>query len=140
MAADIKAQVDDMRKKFAAYALGTKLAIVRALTESAILLEDDIKENFTMNVGGGKTHIPSEPGEPPAVDSGRLRGSFFHRMTNTEGFPVAEVGTNVEYAAALEFGTKSGRIKPRPYFIPAMARNDKEIKDKIAQSIKDVPV
>lgn len=38
------------------------------------------------------------------VDTGRLRASITHRVTPGRYGPVAEVGTNVDYAAAQEFG------------------------------------
>lgn len=45
------------------------------------------------------------------VDTGRLRNSITHRVRTELGANpriVAEVGTNVEYAAAQEFGTRHG--------------------------------
>lgn len=46
------------------------------------------------------------------VDTGRLRNSISHRIrpVGTTRL-VAEIGTNVEYAAAQEFGTKHMRGK-----------------------------
>lgn len=45
------------------------------------------------------------------VDTGRLRNSITHRVRTELGANarvVAEVGTNVEYAASQEFGTRTG--------------------------------
>lgn len=39
------------------------------------------------------------------VDTGRLRSSITTEMFVEDGAPVARVGTNVEYAAFIEFGT-----------------------------------
>lgn len=70
-----------------------------------------------------KPHRASAPGEPPAVDTGRLRASIgFERL----GPWTYRVGTGVEYAGYLEFGTigpeyTGGRILPRPFMRPALA-------------------
>ena len=73
----------------------------------------------------------SKPGEPPHVDTGRLRASIQVNWqgggeTGTDAPPqpsepfVVRVGTNVEYAYGLEFGTS--RVAPRPFLRPALDR------------------
>ena len=53
------------------------------------------------------------------VDTGRLRSSIIMRKgRDGMGFYV-EVGTNVHYAAFVEFGTS--RMAARPYLLPAVA-------------------
>lgn len=71
-------------------------------------------------VPGTKTrvHQASAPGEPPAVLEGRLRSSYNWRTgQDAKGFFV-EVGTNVEYAPFLEFGTV--KMEARPHVRPAV--------------------
>lgn len=81
-------------------------------------------------------HRASAPGQPPAVDTGTLRASinyYYDKPTR-----ICLVGTPVEYAGDLEFGTK--RIKPRPYFRPAVykyAGNDRLVK-KIAVHLRTI--
>lgn len=76
-------------------------------------------------------HHASAPGDPPAPDSGNLRGSItFERVTRAVGADLTgsaprlttarRVGTNVEYAPALEDGTP--RILPRPFMEPAIRK------------------
>ena len=61
-----------------------------------------------------KPHQASAPGEAPASDGGRLAsGVDFKR----EGRMSATVGSEVVYAAMLEFGTR--KIDPRPAWVPA---------------------
>ncbi len=83
----------------------------------------------------GRFHQASAPGEPPAVWSGRLFRSVFEKV-----IPVFEkgklawrgfVGTNVEYAPHLEFGTK--RMKPRPLWRRAVLECRQQIKEFWAQ-------
>lgn len=74
--------------------------------------------------GKGVVHVASAPGEPPAVDTGILRGSAHSGVVDGE----MRVGVRAPYAAALEFGTatagKSGTvtIAPRPFMRPALAK------------------
>lgn len=66
-------------------------------------------------------HHASAPGQPAAVDTGRLRASI--DMVMMPGEPRALIGTPVKpYAVYMEFGTPGGKIKPRPYFRPAIYR------------------
>lgn len=78
---------------------------------------------------GAITHQASAPGEPPAPDTGQLRNSIqMAVLESDDGTAVLRVGTGLEYAAALEFGTTSaGRghttvILPRPFMRPALAK------------------
>lgn len=48
------------------------------------------------------------------VDTGRLRASITTRIEPGTRGPVAVVGTNVDYAAAQEFGTRHG-VPPTRY-------------------------
>jgi len=76
---------------------------------------------------------PSSPGDPPHADTGRLRNSVTHDVVNRgDGELVAVIGTNVEYAPHLQFGTKnkdgSVRISPRPFIDVAVYEKREEIK------------
>ena len=62
---------------------------------------------------------------------GRLKNSITHAV---DGKDVI-IGTNVEYAPYLEFGTT--RMKPRPFMVPAIERNREWIKNKLAAVVKD---
>lgn len=103
-------------------------------------MEKEIK--MSMKAGSGRMygkHRASAPGEPPAVDTGRLRGSISTNWSgsgmakgSTEGVARGEdgvgqpdakedmftvvVGTNVPYASFLEFGTRN--MAPRPFMRP----------------------
>jgi phage gpG-like protein len=68
----------------------------------------------------------SVPGEPPAPDTGALRGSIQTEYDNT--LQKGRVGTNKVYAAPLNFGTmRAGPrrnivIRPRPFMEPALKK------------------
>lgn len=52
------------------------------------------------------------------VKDGKLRASIAVEMRNDNGFPVAYVGSNVEYAVYVHQGTR--RMKGRPYLTQAL--------------------
>jgi HK97 gp10 family phage protein len=72
--------------------------------------------------GTQKEYTASAPGEPPARRTGALANSIKYRVEDQTGI----VGTNNDYAQALEMGTS--KMKPRPYFQPAMDESLSEIK------------
>ena len=125
---------------------------VQALKACGALLEREIKLSMKPGTGneyvrGGKIHRASAPGQPPAVDTGRLRASITYNWSGSGrgrapiqnpsketksndgvGEPAASrhevvvvVGTNVKYGRDLELGTT--KIKPRPYLRPALENN-----------------
>ena len=49
----------------------------------------------------------------PKVQSGRLRASITHRLLSSPEGAFAEVGTNVEYAGFVEYGTGPHTIRAR---------------------------
>jgi HK97 gp10 family phage protein len=53
------------------------------------------------------------------VDTGRLRASIQHRPGRDARGPFVDVGTNVNYAAYVEYGTRFHR--PQPFLRPAVA-------------------
>lgn len=68
----------------------------------------------------------SLPGDPPAPDSGRLRGSVFYRQVGVS----ANIGVAVPYARALEKGARKRNLAARPYMEPTLVRVQAIIKSK----------
>ena len=112
-------QIAGLVAKFQERAQGTDTRLNKALTLCALKVERTAKEDMSPP--------PSQPGQPPAVDTGRLRASITHRIEGN----VAFVGTTVEYAAYLEYGTS--RIEPRPFLHPALEKNDAYIREKLRE-------
>jgi HK97 gp10 family phage protein len=69
------------------------------------------------------------------VDTGRLRQSITH---NDYDFgsenPHVKVGTNVEYAPSVEFGTS--KMAAQPFLRPAYEENKQKILKEIAKAVK----
>lgn len=67
----------------------------------------------------GAKHQASAPGEAPAIDTEALVDSIGVRRVNKTH---AIVYTNQEYAAALEFGRRDGKMAARPFLRPAIRK------------------
>jgi HK97 gp10 family phage protein len=77
------------------------------------------------------TDRASRPGDPPAPDTGTLRNSIAHEVVSSQR---VRVGTNVEYAPFLEFGT--ARMAPRPFMRPALAMSRQQMADAIVAELR----
>lgn len=64
------------------------------------------------------------------VDTGVLRGSITHEVKDGQG----TVGTNVEYAEYVEFGTS--KMAAQPYLYPALAAHEAAIPEIVYEEIK----
>ena len=90
---------------------------------------------------GGKLHIASAPGEPPAIDTGNLRASGYTRKNSELEW---ELGYTADYAEILEgvnsqfesgglldmaemmgvwIAPRMGELAPRPFLRPAVEAN-----------------
>ena len=115
-----------------------KLDMTKRMAVSCLEVEKIIK--LSMGSGG-----PSAPGEPPHVQTGRLRASISSNWTGSgrqagkvgakadaEGvgnpggkYPMISgvVGTQVEYGRDLELGNRGRNLSPRPYLRPALDKS-----------------
>jgi HK97 gp10 family phage protein len=106
----------ELAKKFSELRKEAENGLEEALVKSALFVERDAKINAP-------------------VDTGRMRASISH--TN-EGFgtdnPSVQVGTNVKYAPAVEFGTSKKPAKP--FLFPAFNGNKQKILKELAKALK----
>ena len=82
---------------------------------------------------------PSLPGEPPKKVTGFLQNSIRTRVERTFRRISGFVGTNTNYARALELGSPKTGLAPRPYLRPAIARNRRTIFRIIAGGKRGLP-
>lgn len=81
---------------------------------------EDLRRRALNVESQAKLNASGRPG--PNVDSGRLRSSITHELTNRpDGTLVARVGSNVEYARYVEEGSSNWPPGVRyPYLVPAL--------------------
>ena len=83
-------------------------------------------------VGGKKVYAPSQPGEPPAIQTGMLWRSIMCASGSTPSSFFVNIGPStsvggvaIKYARFLEFGTR--KMRSRPYLVPALYRNRENV-------------
>jgi len=85
-----------------------------------ILKKADIRKQTALTLASDLVLRTSKLSTP--VDTGRLRSSETKQVFKDKAF----VGTNVEYAPNVEFGTS--RQRPQPFLRPALDNNIQNIK------------
>lgn len=108
-----------------------KKAKTDPLTKAARLVENDAKSSMkaggrTTGPRGGRVQVPSTPPAPPHVQTGNLRASIQHAITEER---TAVVGPTMQapYGKVHEFGL-------RPFMRPAFVR----VKDKFAELFRQL--
>jgi len=143
-------------------------ANIRAMKLAAAVVERETKKGFTLQgdykeyvksrkhirtaITTGKLdrrfkkasimHWSSQPGEPPAIDTGNLRASIMSDVKYKDLGVTGKVGPDVEYLAAntpigtdvnyglyLEIGAPAANVKARPFLRPALRKSGKKIKE-----------
>lgn len=138
MPLDIKVEISgDVAEKLKTASSRVTDAVDGALLDAAILLEGIIKKKISRGGRsgnpysvGGKSAQRSAPGEPPKSDTGRLVNSIRH----THSFLTATVGTEVNYAGYLEYGTS--KMAARPYLEPTLEENEDTIEKMIIDAMQ----
>jgi HK97 gp10 family phage protein len=74
-------------------------------------------EGDLMKVG---LQVQNEARRACPVDTGRLRSSIMMKHGTDGGGFYVTIGTNVEYAAFVEFGTSN--MRAQPFLLPAVAK------------------
>ena len=79
--------------------------------------------------GGTYTHVASNEGQAPNTDTGKLVASIAVEKQKEADYLV---GSNLEYASFLEFGTS--KTGARPWLEPAMRKNIGELNKNISKA------
>ena len=131
--------VPEMLSALKAYQVQKRGAAMRALDASAMHLVRNTKLKLSQE-GGGRTyrrgtvtHVASAPGQPPAVDTGRLRSSI-RTLKPNPGPLTRSVGTNVEYAPHLEHGTRT--MAARPFLGPAALEERANLVKELTEALR----
>ena len=83
----------------------------------------------TRQGGGTYNHIAANEGQAPNTDTGKLVASIAVEKETDANYLV---GSNLDYAAFLEFGTRD--TGARPWLEPAMRKNIDELKKNISKA------
>lgn len=103
--------------------------VAQAMQATATLLEGEVNEVLRGQRHGRRYKVPnsnqtytaSAPFEAPAVRLSDLFGSYKGITEGTGSNTVAIIGTDVEYAPHLEYGTR--RMAMRPHFRKTVMKN-----------------
>ena len=85
-----------------------RMALLRVTGEGEKAVRREVKRSALNVQNGARRRVP--------VDTGRLRNSITHEI-DADGMD-ATIGSNVEYAPHIEFGTV--RMRAQPYLFPAL--------------------
>lgn len=118
---------NQLRQVFAAYSADVDDEVGKAVLEAVLLVEGAAKRLFK-----GRDDV-SIRGEPPRVQTGLLRASITHRMVRGGSEALGEVGTNVQYAKGVEYGTS--KTWPHPFMRPALENNRARIILRIRKAV-----
>ena len=128
-------------------ALGKDMA--KALSTGVFITANDIRTDAIKSIkqpsfgthvrrsrqgGGTYAHIAAKPDTSPNNDTGKLTSSIAVEMDWDES--EALVGSNLDYASWLEFGTK--KMDARPWLEPALAKNRDKLDANITKGIMAV--
>jgi hypothetical protein len=106
------------------------------VTDVLVRAADRVRTEYIdrVNEGGspGPLHVPSQPGEAPNTDSGRLVGSATASRVSRN---KAETSVEADYGAWLEFGTD--KMAPRPALGPSFDHLRPHIVRNIERALKD---
>lgn len=118
--------ISDVQDALRAMAARIQAATPVAVATATALVEERARANLSRTSHRRGTPTPSAPGEPPALITGALRGSFDILGPTETGAATwrAVLGPTAVYARIQELGGQTGRnhattLPARPYLRPA---------------------
>lgn len=135
--------INQLIKNLTRFGVNVDLAIERGVMATAMLVRNDaVKsiqkvsqgEQVTRYRAGGASynHTTSAKGQAPNTDTGKLVASIATEKRSDGVY----VGSSVEYAPHLEFGTN--KMDARPWLKPALEKNKGELDNLVAKEINRV--
>ncbi|TSD85620.1 HK97 gp10 family phage protein [Mycobacterium sp. KBS0706] len=122
--------VDQHLRRLAQRAKAVRQEVGKAVVIAAELVAAEAVASITADWISGPDHVPSDPGEPPNADTGRLHGAI---AVVRRAELSADVVSAAPYAD-LEFGT--ARAAARPYLRPATAKKRRDAVALIVQAVR----
>ena len=122
--------VDQHLRRLTQRAKAVRQEVGKAVAAAAELVAAEAVASITADWISGPDHVPSDPGEPPNADTGRLHRAI--AVVRREELS-ADVVSAAPYAD-LEFGT--ARVAARPYLRPATAKKRQDAVALIVQAVR----
>ena len=125
------AKMADRYGKAVSNALLTSGEMVRSTAIRSIQTQSSGQTVTRYRAGGGSyQHVVSSPNSAPNTDTGALARSVVVEVQRQDVF----VGSGLEYAPHLEFGTV--KMQPRPFLNPALEQNRRRISKIVGDAVK----
>ena len=122
--------VDQHLRRLTQRAKAVRQEVGKAVAAAAELVAAEAVASITADWISGPDHVPSDPGEPPNADTGRLHGAI---AVVRRAELSADVVSAAPYAD-LEFGT--ARAAARPYLRPAAVKKRQDAVALIIQAVR----
>ena len=90
-------------------------------------IPQEVKEEVQAHVSTTAYKVEADAKRLAPVDTGNLRRKIKTKIS--DGGFVATVGTNVEYATYVEFGTS--KMEAQPFLIPAYVKHKDDFENKL---------
>ena len=117
--------------------LTIKVEGIKELQAKFKVLDVSIQNIMSQAVSQGAAVVERDAKQRVRVRTGRLRNSIREmKQTKTASRVESQVGTDVEYGPANEFG--SARLSAQPFLRPAIDNNEAEIVAAVEQAIVSV--
>lgn len=94
--------------------------------------DETVKKNIKSSLKSCAYAVERDAKKATPVDTGRLRGSITSDVSNIDEYEC-EVGTNVEYASYVEYGTY--KMAARPFLRPAYNTNIKKLTENLKKDL-----
>ncbi|MBL4838431.1 MAG: hypothetical protein JKY34_12725 [Kordiimonadaceae bacterium] len=139
MSLDVKVNSGRAQRFFKSLAADTRKKLEGGTASIGLVAEGFTKKSIQTNSGGGETyekyeprrqHTASAPGDAPNSDTGDLASSIFLKVDRAN--LSATIGSRLEQAPALEFGTKN--MAARPFLRPAA----NYVRPKYVKAVSDI--
>jgi HK97 gp10 family phage protein len=111
--------------------LGKLTLYVEDFLASLEQYDETVKDGLKTELKKCALAVQRDAKKETPVDTGRLRGSIVTDTSNIEKYEC-EIGTNVEYAPYVEYGTY--KMNGKPFLRPAYHTNTK----KLIQKVKNI--